>query len=71
MVIVCFALNAVLRCGAGAVQGGSEPTQSAVLEPMMRHDRVTPAEIALPRAVGVVISNGLSILATTADEEMR
>ncbi|NNF91597.1 MAG: hypothetical protein HKM96_09455 [Boseongicola sp.] len=37
----------------------------------MHHDRARVAKIALPRAVGVVISNGLSILSVTPVEEMR
>ena len=39
---------------------------------LQEHDpQATAAKIALPRAVGVVISNGLSILGVTPVEEMR
>lgn len=46
-------------------------SQPAILDPMLHNDPATAVKIALPGAVGVVISNELGIVGATPVEEMR
>ena len=56
---------------SSSFRDGIQCTSDADLGAKLRLDGATAAKIALPRAVGVVISNGLSILGVTPVEEMR
>lgn len=62
-------LEADIRCRAAfGLELSFHPT---VCEPVRRRHRARAAEIALPLAVGVVISNGLGTLGMTPAEETR